>query len=188
MSNRYIHFLVAPTGSSPEALLKSIKEVNSSSISFCASWSSGYKNDARTISENAFKFLDHIQNELIRHRDKKINDSNYNNSALKTALEKNVGSLIDPVNPNCKTEFMSLSIGSGAMPAEATLKNLSLSSALNKLKHHAVGQVNFTVDLQGKHILFFFTNGGQEYNDTISCFNVQKFCEACKEAVEAINT
>ncbi len=190
MSNRYIQFLVAPTGSSPEDLLRSIKEVGDSSISFCTSWNSGHINDAGTISQNAFKFLNHIQNELIRHRDKKLKESksSYNNSGFKTALEQKIGLLIDPVNSSQKTAYMNLTEGSGALPIGATFKDLLLVTALNKLKHYAIGGVNFTIDAEGNHILFFFTDSGQGHKETISRFNVQIFCEACRQAVEAINT
>lgn len=94
--------------------------------------------------------------------------------------------MIESVSSNHETEFMTLSIGNGALPNIEAAKHLSLIKALNKLKHHAMGKVNFTIDSEGKHILFFYTNAGQRNPKTISCFDVQVSCEKCKQAVEAL--
>lgn len=142
--------------------------------------------DAIATSEEAFQLLDHIQNELLRHRDDKSNMGGWAADPFKAALDKPVGSLLSPANPADKMFFDSCATGAGTMPPGAVLTALTLVQALNKLKHRRTSAVNFTVATSGAHVLYIFTNAGSGQPDTISTFNIQDFCIACKTAVTAI--
>lgn len=186
MTNRHIEFLVTPTSFAPRSLPESIRQVGNLSAGFCRSWVSDEIIDAQATSEEAFQFLDHIQNELLRHRDEKAKLPGWPSDPLKTALDATVGHLLDPATPNDKTFFLALPPGEGALPAGASLVPLTLAAALNKLKHRSTSAVNFTVSPAGAHTLYIFTNAGMGKLDTISSFDIHAFCTACKAAACAI--
>lgn len=186
MKNRHIEFLVAATGMAPRTLPESIRQVSNASAGFCRSWLTQNISDALATSEEAFELFDHIQNELLRHRDKKSKLTGWSSTPFKTALSANVGQLLDPASTTDKAYFLTQTPGSGAMPTSATLTPLTLVEALNKLKHRDTNAVNFTVSTSGGHVLFIFTHAGLGKPDSISSFEVQAFCDACKIAVQAI--
>ncbi len=183
MTNHYIHFLKAST---PKSLLESISQVGNLSARFCCSWLANETDGAAATSEEAFQHFDHIQNELLRHRDDKSKLSGWSSDPLKLALNVRVGDLLDPATPSDKVFFESLLVGQGAFPINASLAPLTLEVALNKLKHRSTSLVNFTVSGSSGHVLYFFTNAGNGKKDTISRFDVQRFCTACKTAAETI--
>lgn len=185
MTDRYTEFLVAATNNPPKSLPESIRQVGNLSAGFCSSWLSNETSDALATSEEAFQLLDHIHNELLRHRDEKAKLPNWLTSAFKDALDATVGDLHDPATPADKSFFLSLSSGAGALPSSATPAALTLAVALNKLKHRSTSAVNFKAS-SGVHVLYIFTSAGMGKPDTISSFDVHVFCRACKVAAGAI--
>ena len=186
MANRYTEFLVAATNSAPRSLPESIRQVGNLSAGFCRSWRSNEIPDAHTTSEEAFQLFDHIQNELLRHRDEKSKLPGWSSDPFNVALNTAIGDLLDHATPNDKTFFLSCSPGAGALPPGASLAPLTLATALNKLKHRSTSAVNFTGSPSSAHVLYIFTNAGMGKPDTISSFDVHAFCSACKTAAGAI--
>ena len=186
MTDRPIEFLVSAASSAPRSLPESIRQVGNLSAGFCRSWLSNQMDDAFTTSEEAFQHFDHIQNELLRHRDEKSKLPGWSSDPFKVALNATVGYLLDPANQNDKTFFLSCSPGAGALPENASPAPLTLAAALNKLKHRSTSAVNFTASPAGAHVLYIFTNAGMGKPDTISSFDVHVFCSACKSAAGAI--
>ncbi len=186
MSNRHIKFLVDQTYT-PKSLYDSIRKVGDLSAGFCRSWLSNEIADALATSEEAFQLLDHIQNELLRHRDEKAKQPNWANSPFKLALDARVGDLVDPATPSDESFFSSLSPEQGALPAGTTPTALTLEKALNKLKHRSTTKVKFTIAHSGSHTLFIFANAGMGNQNTISKFKIEDFCKACKAAVATIS-
>lgn len=186
MANRHTEFLVAANNSAPRSLPESIRQVGNLSAGFCRSWLSNEIPDALTTSEEAFQLFDHIQNELLRHRDEKSKLPGWPSDPFKVALDATVGDLIDAASAADKAFFQSLAPGAGALPPGASLAPLTLSTALNKLKHRSTSAVNFTASSSGAHVLYIFTNAGMGKPDTISGFDVHVFCGACKAATGAI--
>jgi hypothetical protein len=182
-----LHFLVNPNGNPPQTLPESFRKLLNLSSGFCRSWNNHELSDAQATSEEAFELLDHIQNEILRHRDDKSSDSNWNSHALKEALSVQVGDMVKNAAPH-KNEFLALPAGSGALPASVPVQPLSLEVALNKLKHRASNAVNFSIINSNSHFLYIFTNAGMGKPDTISELNIDRFCNACKKAAVAINT
>jgi hypothetical protein len=186
MTNRYNEFLVAATSSAPRTLPESIRQVGNLSAGFCRSWLSNEIPDALTTSEDAFQLFDHIQNELLRHRDEKSKLPGWSVDPFKIALDVIIGDLLDPATPNDKIFFLSCPPGAGALPPGASPAPLTLEVALNKLKHRSTSAVNFTASPSGAHVLYIFTNASMRKPDTISCFDVHAFCRACKTATGII--
>jgi hypothetical protein len=186
MTNRNIGFLVAPTASAPKSLPEAIRQVGNLSAGFCRSWLSGDKSNALLTSEDAFQLFDHIQNEILRHRDVKAKLTTWTNDPFKAALDAIVGEIIDPASPEHKVFFQSQSLSLGTLPSGTCPAQLNLATALNKLKHRSTSDVNFTAAASGDHVLYIFTNGGMGKQDTICSFDVQVFCAACKVAAQAI--
>lgn len=186
MANRFTEFLVAANVAAPRSLSESIRQVGNLSAGFCRSWLANEMLDAHTTSEEAFLLLDHIQNELLRHRDEKSKLTGWSSHPLRIALDVHVGKLIDPASVADKTFFQSLPPGAGALPPGARLNPLTLAAALNKLKHRSTSAVNFTASPSGTHVLYILTNAGMGKPDTISSFDVHVFCSACKAATGVI--
>jgi len=186
MTNRITEFLIAATNTAPKSLPESIRQVGNLSAGFCRSWLSNETADASTTSEEAFQLLDHIQNELLRHRDENAIKHGCSNNPFKVALDAPVGDLLTPAIPSDKSFFSSLPTGSGAFPPGANLVPLTLETALNKLKHRSTAGVNFTASSSSVHVLYIFTNAGMSKPDTISSVDIHVFCNACKVAAEAI--
>ncbi len=181
MISRTIKFLVIPG-----SLLDEIQKVSAASIEFSRNWIAEDFDNAGTISQEAFVLLEHIQGELMRHRDTMKSGSAYSASRFKAALDVEVGDLLEPATPANKLEFQGLSLGHGAMPVGMTFTKLTLEKALNKLKHRDTNLVNFTVSDDGDHTLFIFTKAGMGCPDSLSSFNVRKFCDSCKAAADVI--
>jgi len=186
MANQFTEFLVFPNAPAPRTLSESIRLVSNASAGFCKSWLKKDIPDALATSEEAFGLLDHIQNEILRHRDRLAKLPSWQGSPLQVALQTQVGDLIDPASETDMKAFQAQAIGSGSMPVGATIKELRLVDALNKLKHRSSNTVNFTVSSNAQHTLFFFTLAGMGHPDTISSFDVENFCRACKTAVVAV--
>ena len=129
---------------------------------------------------------DHVQNELLRHRNENSKLPGWSADPFKVALDAIVGELLDPATPSHKTFFLSLPPGAGALPPGVSPTTLTLAAALNKLKHRSTSAINFTASPSGAHVLCIFTNGGMGKLDTISSFDVHVFCSACKIAAGAI--
>jgi hypothetical protein len=186
MTDKHFELLVAKSPSAPKSLPESIRQVGNLSAGFCRSWLSNEIADATATSEEAFQLLDHIQNELFRHRDEKAKLPGWKADPFKVALDNAVGDLLDPATQNDKAFFLSLCHGAGTLPPGASLAPLTLVAALNKLKHRSTSAVNFTVSPSNAHTLYIFTNAGMGKPDTISSFEIQFFCNACKAAAAAI--
>lgn len=186
MSNTPMDFIVATTGTAPRSLPEAIRQVGNLSAGFCRSWLAGETNDALATSEDAFQLLDHIQGELLRHRDDKSKMAGWATDPFKSALDKVVGSLLSPASTADRVFFDSCAAGVSAMPPGAALTPLTLMQALNKLKHRRRSAVNFTATSFENHVLYIFTNAGSGQTDAISTFNIQDFCLACKAAVSGM--
>ena len=186
MANGFTELLVATNASAPRTLLESIRLVRNSSSGFCKSWLSQDIPEALATSEEAFGFLDHIQNELLRHRDRLHKSPNWQGSPLQVALQARVGDLVDPVNAAEKAAFQAQTEGNGSIPPGATVKDLRLVDALNKLKHRSPETVKFSVSTTGQHTLLVLTLAGMGHPDTISSFDFDTFCNACKVAALAV--
>jgi len=185
---RRTQFLVNPQGTAPKTLEEAIVLLEKSSIDFCSSWKNSNIQLARKTSEEAFTALDHIQNELLRHRDEKQQNQNWTNSSFKLALDIKVGDLVNNISVVQKSAFSVLPAGSAILPANSSPNDLTLVKALNKLKHRSPKNVNFTVDSTNKHTLFIFTNGGMGQSSSISKFDLKTLCDACKVVSNIITT
>lgn len=186
MTNDRISFLVAGTDNAPKTLPESIRQVSNASVGFCRSWLANDIPDALSTSEEAFELLDHIQNDLLRHRDNKSKLPEWSNSPFKEALNSNIGQLLTPASASDKQHFFAQESGNGTMPPGSSTTSLTLVVALNKLKHRDSNAVNFTVSSLSEHVLYIFTHSGMGKPDTISCFDIQEFCNVCKNATHTI--
>ena len=184
---QFTEFLIDRASPTPKSLTESLRLLGNSSAGFCNSWNENDHDNALSTSEEAFGLFDHIQSELLRHRDDKKNDSNWNESTFKTALEQNIGKIVKSATEIHKQDFLNLQSGEGRLPSNEVSEELPLVMALNKLKHRASIAVNFSVSSTNEHQLYFFTNEGMRQPSSISCFNVSEFCQACKKAVDALN-
>ncbi|MFT6909377.1 MAG: hypothetical protein ACJAS1_006093 [Oleiphilaceae bacterium] len=180
-----MQFLVSPNGNPPQTLPESFRKLMNLSSGFCRSWTNQDLDDAQTTSEEAFELLDHIQNELLRHRDDNKSSSNWNSHPLRNALSLQVGQLLTDASTHKQT-FLSYPSGSGAIPTSTQVEPLSLEQALNKLKHRAPIAVNFSITSSNTHLLYIFANAGMGQPDTISELNMNDFCKVGKQAASAI--
>lgn len=185
MTDRDIQFLVEPLGKAPQTLSESIRLVSDASAEFCRHWITQDINNASATSAEAFQLLDHIQNELLRHRDKAAKLPNWLFSPLHDALIVTVGELIHPSTSDVAI-FKAQQVGVGALPQGSAPTPLKLVDALNKLKHRDACTVNFTVSAPDYHELFVFTPAGMGRTDAIASFEVQTFCRACETAARAL--
>lgn len=185
MTERYMDFMVSLTGSAPRSLHESVRLLSNASSGFCRSWISGETADAIATSEEAFGLLDHIQNELLRRRDDQRLSSSWMGSPLQVALAAPVGELVEPTTPALEAAFTSQAIGAGLIPPGTTATPLKLADALNKLKHRSSNKVNFAVSPTGQHSLVVLTLAGSGRPNSLSAFEVQSFCAACRLAASA---
>jgi len=185
---RRTQFLVNPQGLAPKTLKEAIVLLEKSSSDFCSQWKNSNILQAVKTSEQAFNALDHIQNELLRHRDEKKENQNWDNSTFKLALDQKVGDFVNNISPVQKCIFSALSDGNATLPTNSVLSDLTLVKALNKLKHRSPKDVKFTVDETNKHTLFIFTNAGMGQPHSISKFDLKMLCDACKVASNILTT
>lgn len=162
MKNRTIEFLFDNSKNHPKSLTESILNVRNLSAGFCRSWSTQRMQDAISTSEQAFAELDHLQNELLRHRDERKSSPSWSFDLLNIALEVKIGELISPANQLDVDTFKALPIGQGNLPQSTNTKKLTLVAALNKLKHRNPEDINFSISDNGRHILYFFYKGRNE--------------------------
>lgn len=182
MSGRFTEFLIDRTGKSPRNLSDSIERVTKASDEFRDCWLNRKIQDALQSSHDAFEDLDYIQNELLRQRDAHKNSANsWASSKLKLALDAETGSFGE-LSQTDLAWFQSLEEGTGAMPAGFVTAPLSLDIALNKLKHRATSQLNFSLPAAGRHLLYVFTPKAMGKPDTLSEIDLHLFCIACKSA------
>ena len=186
MTERFTEFLVATAPQASRTLTQSIRQVRNASSGFRDSWLRNDTDDASHTSEEAFEALDHIQNELLRHRDSRAKLPSWKTSKLYLALEMKVGELLSPVTGPQLIEFLAQDHGQGALPTGGTVNDLTLATALNKLKHHAPGGIRFSITTEKRHLLFFYTKAAQHLPDTIATFDVQTFLDACSKASKAV--
>lgn len=187
MSPRDIEFLVNPSGKSPENLKDSIRRVKDASAGFRQSWLDGNREDAVKTSQEAFKHLDFIQNELLRQRDNhKGNEATWLASNLNAALNVQVGSILTNICDADQSWFLNLPDGLGNLPVSGNLTPLTLETALTKLKHRNPKAIKFAVSQTNEHYLFFLTNAGMGQQKSISKFDVTIFCKACTAAAHVV--
>ena len=186
MSERFTEFLIDRTGSSPRNLGDSIRRVQNCSAGFRESWNLGNQHDAFQTSQEAFEHLDYIQNEILRQRDVRRNNSSWSTSPFNSALNISVGTFLLDISTAEKNWFTSLNDGDGAMPSGSNPTVLSLGTALNKLKHRSTSVFNFSLPASGGHLLHVFTVAGMGQPDALSEINLQSFCSACKTAASLI--
>jgi len=180
MSLQITEFLVALPNQKVQSLSEAIRQVLNLSAGFCKSWTKGDYPDARSTSAEAFDCLDTIIGHLLRIRDERKNSPGWNDTDYKKALDQVVGKLLKPAIGGHRTAFLELQQGNGIIPSTDGLIDLTLEVALNKLKHHY--SVNFAVTPSSQHILYVLTDAGIGQPHTISRFDVEDFCGACKEA------
>lgn len=186
MKERFTEFLVDKNKAHPKSLTESIRNITNLSAGFCRSWGTQRIQDAIHTSEQAFSELDHLQSELLRHRDERRASTNWSIDPLKLALEKNAGEILTPATQTDIDFFRALPVGQAGLPPNSNTKKLTLVAALNKLKHRSPDDVNFSISDTGAHTLYFYTKPGMSQPGTISCFDVEIFCDACREAATKI--
>lgn len=187
MTERYIEFLVDPTGKSPRNLRDSIRRVLNASAGFRQSWLNGERQEAFETSQEAFEHFDYIQNELLRQRDvHKSNAVTWHASPFCAALTTSVGRIINDVSDTHRSWFLTLVPGVGAMPIGCTPTPLTLDKALNKLKHRDTVALNFSLPPGAGHTLYLFTNAGMGQSASLSEIDVSAFCAACQTAASHI--
>lgn len=181
--SRYISFLTDSSGKSPKNLKDSIRKIQNASAGFRDSWLVGKFDEAGETSNEAFEHLDYLQNELLRQRDiQKSNQLTWPNSPLNAALSEKVGTICNNVSSTQTTFFAKLSIGSGQMPPNANSGDLTLGTALNKLKHRNSIAVNFALPTSGGHILYILTSAGMGQPESLCEIDIKAFCDKCKNA------
>ncbi len=178
-------FVVAPFGSVSRALLDSIRDLRNASAGFRTSWRANDFVSAVATSAEGFGYLDHVQHELLRHRDEKSTKAGWKESAFCLALSVKVGELLQPTSEDDKAQFASRGPGKGYMPEGAT-EPLSLNDALYKIKQRATSVVNFAVSSGDVHELFIFTPEDMGKSAAISKFDLEQFCGACKAAAKLL--
>jgi hypothetical protein len=184
MSYQTTEFLVALPSETSRSISGSIRQVRNLSAGFCRSWASGDHVDAHMTSQEAFQFLDFIYNTLLRQRDDRKGMEGWTESGFKKTLDRVVGKLLKPASEVQKSTFLALAPGSGAMPRNVGLVDLTLEVALNKLKHHS--SIKFSVSREGLHTLYIFTHASMQQPHTISQFDIEDFCIACKDAANTL--
>lgn len=184
MSGNFPNFLVSPNGQSPKNLSDSIRKVRNASAGFIQSWGAGDHEDAYETSQEAFEHLDYIQNEILRQRDSRRNESGWTNSDLKVALSVSVGEISTAIGQAEIDWFLGLSAGQGALPADLETGELTLEVALNKLKHRDTAALNFSADTE--HKLFLYTRAGMGQPDSISRIDLSDFCSAAAKAANLV--
>ncbi|KZN45843.1 hypothetical protein N476_25095 [Pseudoalteromonas luteoviolacea H33] len=182
-----MHFMVNSSVNSPRSLEDSIRNLSNLSAGFVKSWNQQNRDDAQATSESAFKALDHIQNEILRRRDDMKSANTWDSSNLQNALKLPVGKILKPASEQHATEFSSMEEGNAFFPENNNLTDLTLEVALNKLKHRASNQINFSLT-ENKHYLYIFTHSGMGQPNTISSFDLDVFCDKCKQVLVALNT
>ena len=178
-------FGVAPLGSISRALLGSIQDLGNASVSFRRSWLANDFPSAVATSAEGFGYLDHIQNQLLRHRDEERQKAGWEESAYRLALNVRVGELLQPTSEDDKAQFASRRPGKGYLP-EGTTEPLSLNDALDKIKQRATSVVNFAVSSGDVHELFIFTPEDMGKSAAISKFDLEQFRGACKAAAKLL--
>lgn len=183
MTDRYTEFLVSLNGKSPRNLRDSIRRVSMTSAGFVQSWSNGDQQEAFDTSQEAFEHLDYIQSELLRQRDvHRVNAATWAASPFKASLSSIVGSILKNLTAAQRAWFLNLPQGSGAMPATVASTNLTLETALNKLKHRDTVAFNFSASTNTGHVVYMVTNAGLNKTDSLSQLSISSFCAACKVA------
>ncbi|HCE2452851.1 TPA: hypothetical protein NGU14_004504 [Vibrio parahaemolyticus] len=181
-----MELLVQPGMKKAKTLSAEILSLKTSVAGFCESWKEQNLVYAYEQSDMAFRSLDHIQNELLRIRDDKKTDANWQTDSFKQALDLKVGHVLAGVTPQEKVQFSNAKNGAGCLPNSAQITDLTLEVALNKLKHKSNDKVNFKIDDQLGHILYIFTNAGCGQPDSISEIHFKEFCDAANKAEQAV--
>lgn len=184
--SRIIGFIVSPNKNIKLELAKEINNLEKCSQSFVSNWRNENKSGALKDSEKAAKHLENIINEILRRRDEYRKTSDPKIKALNEVLEKSVGLLYEQVSKDELDSFKRSSPGHAELPNDYDIKNLKLEKALNKLKHRSATYMNFNISEQNVHQLIIFTHESMNQPDAISVINIECFCTACREAVEAI--
>lgn len=184
MSNFRPEFLTALPQGPPRTLVEAISRLRKQSRDFTSFWNECQIEEASKVSEDAFSMLDHIQNEILRHRDIQAKSPDWSASELKQCLERHVGIIVSSLSVADKERFFSLAQGEGRLPIDCETVPLTLAKALNKLKHRNI-LINFRLE-SGKHILCVFTVGGMGNSDSLCEFDVEGLCIACEATAERI--
>jgi hypothetical protein len=170
----------------PRTLSDSIRQLQNTSAGFCRSWAEGDHQGAGAITEDAFKSLDHIQNELLRHRDEHKEAGTWKGSELEAAMTQIVGAFVEGITSAEEQAFIRLPPGEGTFVSAQTRKDLPLMAALNKLKHRAGTAINFDIPPDGRHILYVLTRGGMGKASSICQIDVGVLCASCHAAERAL--
>jgi len=178
-------FLANKTGTSPKTLQESFRKLKNLSSGFCDSWINNDFDDAAITSGEALELLDHIQNELLRHRDDNKALPNWAGHPLRSILSLPVGKFIND-SSEYKSTFFSYKEGEAAIPNSAITTTLNLEQALNKLKHRVSQAVNFSISSTNTHMIYIYTNSGMGHPDSISELNINEFCHVGKQASNSI--
>jgi len=186
MRNIPINFMVNLNSNPNRNLSDSIRQLKNNSAGFVNSWQSNELDEAQETSQEAFKHLDHIQNEFLRHRDDKSRLPNWISSPFHTTLTQPVGKIIKNLQQSDAQWFAGLSAGNGSLivPSQQQPVPLSLELALNKMKHRDILRVNFVIS--PNHILYVHTNGVKNIPDSLSAINISDFCKECKNLLQFI--
>lgn len=186
MSERFPEFLVNANGQAPRNLKDAIRLVGTASAGFRASWGEGLKEDALETSQEAFKDLDYIQNEILRQRDFRKTDVGWLQSPFKLALMAHVGQIVDPVSDGDVLAFNLLPQGAGALPSNPAPSPLSLEESFNKLKHRSIFALNFALPPAGGHLLYALTPASMGRLATVCEVDIATLLGACRKVVPLI--
>jgi len=170
--------------SPPQTLEDAIRRLANASAGFVVSWAARDLRAAHATTEEAFRDLDHIQNEILRRRDERRAQNALRGTAFEQALGQPVGELVAPVAPADKTAFLNLPPGDGALPANPPPEPLKLDAALNKLKHRE--HINFVIPDNGGHVLLVLTLAAMGKPDSLCRIDVRVLCAACRVAQQSL--
>lgn len=185
MDYKFNSFLIEDKNVFPKSLLDSLEQISFLSCKFSVNWQQKNIIDAISNSEMAIKHIDHVVNEILRHRDIKNKMTGWEESSFKSALDSIVGEVVDPASRDDKDFFEALEAGKGTLPG-SNVKKLKLSVALNKLKHRDPKNVNFQITASNSHFLYIYATGGMGAKDTISKIDISIFCSACDSVIRSV--
>jgi GH18 family chitinase len=100
-----MELLVQPGIKKAKTLSAEILSLKTSVAGFCESWKEQNLDYAYEQSDMAFRSLDHIQNEILRIRDDKKTDANWQTESFKQALDLKVGHVLAGVTSQEKVQF-----------------------------------------------------------------------------------
>jgi len=176
-------FLINSNPSSPSSLADCIRELKQCSLIFMGALADSPQDFqmAHDVSNTAVQYLDHIVNEIMRHRDQLKSESAYNASPLKPLLERNAGLSVSPVTRIHQNQLPTLGSGNGNLNFIGTTASpINMVRLLNKIKHRRIDSMNFRIESPNRHALLVAVDTPSGHPDCIVEFFISDFCAHCK--------